>query len=474
MFHYLISPEATYPAAPFSPDRAYPELAGVIAGTDLANTAYPAVRRLLEELAFDGAHAGSSQWNPLGFLVEGRRRIVVKPNLVLHRVAELQCSTRALGAHASVARPIIDYLLAAARRLRQEVEIVIADTPLQGADFARVCEETGFTELAAHYERAGFPVKLLDLRYEQAVMNDYFLIKERVALAGDPAGSRLVNLGRLSAHYGGDGAGRAKLTIQDYDDRLTNEHHAGETHRYRFSQTILDADLVVNLCKLKTHVKAGVTLAMKNVVGANVSKDYLPHFRSGDPTSGGDEFPRRSRYQAAVRSVRDALNRHGARAIAPAHKHLKRAAYWLDGKRASNGREAVYAGAWHGNDTLWRTIVDINRALLYADRNGAIRDTPQRKVAHFADGIVGMEGNGPLKGTDVAAGLIAYGDDPVEFDAKLAYIMGFQPENVPYIGYWRGDHDSHAIGSFPADLETLGAPRLAFREPNGWKGRLAG
>lgn len=473
MFHYLIAPDARYPAAPFSPDRAYPELAGLVTETDPANTTYPLVRRLWEELGLDAAHAGSSEWNPLGFLVEGRRKIVVKPNLVLHRVAELQCSPAALAAHASVARAIIDYLLAAARRMRQEVEIVIADTPLQGADFAQVCRETGFTELAAHYERTGVPVKLLDLRYEHAVVDDYFLIRERVALAGDPAGSRLVNLGRLSEHYGGD-AGRAKLTIQDYDDRLTNENHSGETHRYRFSQTILDADLVVNLCKLKTHVKAGVTLAMKNVVGANVSKDYLPHFRAGDPAAGGDEFPRRSRYQAAVRTVRDALNRHGARAIAPAHRRLKRLAYWLDGKRATNGREAVYAGAWHGNDTLWRTIVDINRALLYADRSGAMRDVPQRKVAHFADGILGMEGNGPLKGTDVAAGLIAFGDDPVEFDAKLAYLMGFRPENVPYIAYWRGHRDSHGIGSFPADLDGLGPSRFAFREPNGWKGRLAG
>src|SRR5438093_548816 len=36
----------------------------------------------------------------------------------------------------------------------------------------------------------------------------------------------------------------------------------------------------------------------------------------------------------------------------------------------------VYDGNWSGNDTLWRTILDLNRILLHADKNGELRTVP--------------------------------------------------------------------------------------------------
>ena len=56
------------------------------------------------------------------------------------------------------------------------------------------------------------------------------------------------------------------------------------------SRTILDADCVINLPKLKTHKKTGVTLCMKNLVGINGNKNWLPHHRLGTPAQGGDQF----------------------------------------------------------------------------------------------------------------------------------------------------------------------------------------
>ena len=427
-------------------------------------------RDLLHRAGCDADRFGSPDWNPLAPMVSGRRRIVIKPNLVLHKVGELSCSIDALVVHASVIRFLVDYLLLAARRMHQTVEIVIADTPLQSADFDRLCEQNGLVELMRHYRAAGAPVSLLDLRSERAVINDSFLILERRELAGDPAGSLVIDLATRSLHYD-KGGESTRYSVQDYDDGITQQNHCGQVHRYRFSRTILDADLVINLCKLKTHGKAGVTLAMKNIIGANVSKDYLPHFVPGSPRRGGDEFSSDSVHQVIVRSVRDFFYRHPS--LAGAHRVLKRAACSVEAQRGRLGDVSAYAGAWHGNDTVWRTIVDINRALTYADSEGRLATVPQREVVYFVDGIWGMEGEGPLKGDDKQVGLLAMGDDPVEFDAKLAHFMGFDPLAVPHIGYWRVPRDL-AVGTYPTRLDAglPGGPRSEFREPAGWRGKL--
>jgi hypothetical protein len=210
---------------------------------------------------------------------------------------------------------------------------------------------------------------------------------------------------------------------------------------------------------------------MQNIIGAHVSKDYLPHFVPGGPRRGGDEFSSDSFHQTVVRGARDFFYRHPA--LAPVHRILKRAATSVEKRRAETGEGSSYAGAWHGNDTVWRTIVDINRVLTFANVDGAMQDVPQRNVVYVVDGICGMEGEGPLKGLDKPVGLLAMGDDPVEFDAKLAHIMGFDPATVPHIGYWR-EPRALSIGAYPHQLQADlgGVPRFAFAEPAGWKDKL--
>jgi uncharacterized protein (DUF362 family) len=470
VFHSIVDPQAVYPRPPFAPGEPFPELADLEPCCDPDNRLFGLFRNLLRRAGCDADCFGSPDWNPLGAMVSGCRRIVIKPNFVLHKVGELSCSINGLVVHASVIRMLVDYVLLAARRLQQPVEIIIADTPLQSADFDLLCEQNGVVELMRHYRAAGAPVSLLDLRSERAVINDSFLILERRPLAGDPAGSMVIDLATRSLHYD-KARENARYSVQDYDDGVTQQNHCGRIHRYRFSKTILDADLVINLCKLKTHGKAGVTLAMKNIIGANVSKDYLPHFIPGSPRQGGDEFSSDSGHQVIVRSVRDFFYRHPA--LASAHRILKRAASSIEAQRGRLGDVSAYAGAWHGNDTVWRTIVDINRALTFADSGGQLSAAPQRKVVYFVDGIWGMEGEGPLKGDDKHVGLLAVGDDPVEFDAKLAYLMGFDPLAVPHIGYWSEPRDL-AIGVYPTHLESglPDGPRPKFREPAGWRSKL--
>jgi uncharacterized protein (DUF362 family) len=71
---------------------------------------------------------------------------------------------------------------------------------------------------------------------------------------------------------------------------------------------------------------------------------------------------------------------------------------------------------WAGIDN---SILDINAAA--------------RPDFAIIDGIVGMEGNGPIQGTPKPAGLLIFGDDPVAVDATGCRVMGLKPEKVKYL-----------------------------------------
>jgi len=51
----------------------------------------------------------------------------------------------------------------------------------------------------------------------------------------------------------------------------------------------------------------------------------------------------------------------------------------------------------------------------------------------IVDGIVGMEGNGPIQGTPKASGVLIFGSDPVAVDATCCRIMGLVPERIHYL-----------------------------------------
>jgi uncharacterized protein (DUF362 family) len=55
------------------------------------------------------------------------------------------------------------------------------------------------------------------------------------------------------------------------------------------------------------------------------------------------------------------------------------------------------------------------------------------KTFAIVDGIVGMEGNGPIQGTPKAAGVLVMGSDLVAVDATCCRIMGIDPARVEYL-----------------------------------------
>jgi uncharacterized protein (DUF362 family) len=78
---------------------------------------------------------------------------------------------------------------------------------------------------------------------------------------------------------------------------------------------------------------------------------------------------------------------------------------------------------WPKNVLHW---AGIDRAIL--DINAVVR--PDFAIV---DGIVGMEGNGPIQGTPKACGVLVFGDDPVAVDATCCRVMGVNPARVKYL-----------------------------------------
>jgi uncharacterized protein (DUF362 family) len=73
--------------------------------------------------------------------------------------------------------------------------------------------------------------------------------------------------------------------------------------------------------------------------------------------------------------------------------------------------------------------------LHWAGIDGSILDISAAARPDFAivDGIFGMEGNGPIQGNPLHAGVLVFGDDPVAVDATACRVMGLLPEKVAYL-----------------------------------------
>jgi uncharacterized protein (DUF362 family) len=118
-------------------------------------------------------------------------------------------------------------------------------------------------------------------------------------------------------------------------------------------KTILSADVIISVAKMKTHRHAGITLSMKNMFG------ILPGMKYG----------------------------------------------------------------WPKNILHWNGI-----PLSICEINGTLK-------THFSiiDGVVGMEGYGPLLGTARKAGVLVMGDNALAVDATAARVMGVDPARVEYL-----------------------------------------
>ncbi len=472
-----------YPARPpFHPPEAYPELAtlGLVPATEARNDVYPAVRDCLRRLGMDAARYGTSEWNPLGEVVNPGDRVLVKPNWVSHK-HELNDSWESVITHGAVLRAVIDYVQLA---LAGRGEICLADGPMLNTDFDLVCERSGVSQVKQHYDELprALGLEVIDLRSVFFVTRDDVVVR-RHALPGDPRGGVTVDLKERSEFYAFAGEGR--YYGADYDTSEVNQHHTGRRQEYRLSGTAMQSQVIIDVPKLKTHHKVGVTLALKGVVGLNTDRNWLPHRTQGTPQQGGDQFAesgwrQRLEHHVVRRFEQAALRFPGV--VSPIYRVAKRAGRLVFGR----SHETVRGGGWHGNDTLWRMVLDINRALQYADAAGDLHEWPQRRRFCVVDGIIAGEGTGPVFPDARRAGVIVAGPNPLIVDTVCAELMGFDSKRIPVLDRALRRHEMplapvgydeiRVVSNEPqwsgAIDNMVAAAPFEFKAPLGWEGEM--
>jgi hypothetical protein len=100
------------------------------------------------------------------------------------------------------------------------------------------------------------------------------------------------------------------------------------------------------------------------------------------------------------------------------------------------GVSSIGGGSWYGNDTLWRTVLDINRAFFYFDRKKrSIGNQLYSDVKYFAilDGVIGGQKESPLEPTPISSGVMMAAFNPLAMDAVATALMGFDLKKIKQI-----------------------------------------
>jgi hypothetical protein len=229
----------------------------------------------------------------------------------------------------------------------------------------------------------------------------------------------------------------SSFRVSDYDPQETTSKHRLGEHRYLIAGTVLDADLIINLPKMKTHQKSGVTGALKNLVGINGSKAYLVHHQIGYPSQGGDEFPEGSSrlfyWQARWREKLQKCSPVLFRIAKAGWEFLKyiRGIKTVGTAKNLSGNFYMASGSWYGNDSVWRMVYDLNLIVRFAPRpGGRLSSTPQRVMLSIMDGIIAGEGNGPLQPIPVKTDVLLASTNSFLVDLAMSKLMGFDYRKI--------------------------------------------
>jgi uncharacterized protein (DUF362 family) len=404
----------------FNPSENYPEYP--FQNISKKNNVYDSIRKILLMLGMDKENFGKSSWNPLGEIIKPGDNVLIKPNCLL--CPEL--TNTSIITHSSITRTLLDYVYIA---LEGKGAITIGDSPSFGNIFAKVIQFNGIENIIDFYNtHSKIKINLLDFTINPIEIEIKGTLKNNLKI-GDPLGYTAIDLGKDSTlidiidDY-------KKFRVSGYNKDVMIRHHNKNVNEYNFPNSVLNSDIIINIPKLKTHVRAGITCALKNMVGINGSKDWLPHYRSGSLIEGGDEYLHKSIRKTIRFKIDDEINRK---------------TYGINQKIFNNFcsfltyifpyKDSCIGGQWYGNDTVPRMIIDLNMILSYANKKGFLENKIQRKIFTVVDGIVAGEKNGPTTPAPKHCGLLIAGDNSVEIDLVCSRLMGFDYQKIPTLKY---------------------------------------
>ena len=428
----VIDPNQTYyPESEgyFSPHILYPEYPfGDSELSERPNGVYDDVRELLAISGYDGERFGEKDWNPLGDgIISPGDTVLIKPNWVCDKNKNKEADLDCLVTNPSVVRAVIDYVVLA---LKGEGKIIVADAPMQGCTLESLFVSIGYDKLFEFYKRQGVDITVRDLRM-YSVGHKYKGVTGEINYTDNSEGAVKINLGKQSLHSMCDNK-NPEYRVEDYSKRETAAYHSAGNHIYSVSSTVLNANVIINIPKPKTHRLAGITGAVKNFVGITYDKASLPHRTEGDNETGiGDAYYKRSiwkRWMSVFNEKRTITAKTGKYASAKMYDFLMKFCYVI-GATLSNDKYRI--GSWYGNDTIWRTAVDLNNIVLHYDINGHYHEKAIRRVVSIGDMIVSGEKNGPVGPSPKPLGILILSNNSLLFDLLVCGIMGFSDEKIP-------------------------------------------
>jgi uncharacterized protein (DUF362 family) len=356
-------------------------------------------------------------------------KIVLKPNWIRESHISRPKEWEQVITHPTVITAVLKKVL---EKLQGLGSISIIDGPETSASFEEIISHYPVPLWKKMANETGIILDIIDLREDEWI-SDGNVVVERKKLPGDPYGSTQINLvdntSEFFSHSPKNGYFGADSNINE-----TNQAHDGSNNLYRVSRSVIEADVFINLPKLKTHKKAGITCSLKNLVGINTYKNYLPHNSIGTFEDGGDQFPVKNS-KSVIESFLMPLI-HQKILIKPYLAKIFSPILRLGVKLFGNNSQTIRGGSWYGNDTLWRTVLDLNKILMYGDPDGTMRRDEWSEVKQYitvVDGIIAGEGDGPKSPDTVTLGFIFCGTNPVATDAVCASFMGFDPLKIPSI-----------------------------------------
>ena len=421
-----------YRVSPFRPSEKYPEVPFEDLTVEGINKIYPMVREGFVLMGYDKDNYGTPYWNPLGHLIRPGNTVVLKPNMVMHENHIVEEGTDCLYTQPSVVAAVLDYVIIA---LKGKGRIIVGDAPMQECKFDKLVKESGYLQLIfflkEKLKQTDITISLVDFRELRSIAKDSirYSVTERYEFSGE--GAFIVDLGKDSEFAGMSDYEYENIRITNYDPALLKEHHNARVNEYKVSREILSADVIINMPKPKVHRKGGVTIALKNLVGINCRKEYLPHHTNGSKEEGGDEYLHKSWAKRLKDYFIDKRNYQMQTAKNYKKANLYQKLTLLAGILSRiNRKDSFFEGSWYGNDTISKTLVDLNKILLYADKNGIMHPECQRKVIIVADMVISGEKEGPVAPSPKNVGIIAIGENPVCFDEAIATLMGAKLEFI--------------------------------------------
>lgn len=378
------------------------------------------IRKLICEAMLQAGLGQKSVDAPLRDVIESGMTVLLKPNLVLHY------NQGNNGMECMVTHPT--FILEALGEVvkAKPKKVIIGDAPIQSCKWDLLVTKE-FRKHAEHIgNRFGVEIEFMDFRRTVTVRDRFkgFIGTEN----RDRDHYVLFDLGSdsqlepISTPHG-------RFRVTNYDPKKLCQVHRPGRHQYLFCREAFEVDVILSLPKLKVHRKAGVTGAIKNLVGLNGNKEYLPHHRLGGSKMKGDCYPGRSILKRVTEFLLDRANANIGRR---AYIFWSSKAYWMKARVASD-REGGLEGSWYGNDTCWRMVIDLNRILLYGRADGTMAETPQRRVFSLTDAIVCGEGEGPLAPSPLVVGAVTFSQLYGAADVIHCALLRLDPKRIPII-----------------------------------------